>query len=237
MFRLLLLICGLLTASGTMFSAQANQEPEIHIFIHACTLGTWDEILEHQLARIKKSGLYDACRTLNIGVLGTGDIKPFMTRYPKINVLFQHSKVKQYERPTLNALHKFCGGQLNPTQVLYLHTKGVTQGGNLNVSDWSNYMEYFAIDRWQDCVTALQTHDVCGVNWIESTDPHVPNHFSGNFWWATARYVSSLPRYIGLGYWDPEFWIGQNGPKVRCFHNSGINHYHGRYPESAYIRP
>jgi len=39
-------------------------------------------------------------------------------------------------------------------------------------------MKYFNIDCWQDCLTALDNYDVCGVNWHDW--PSV--HFSGNYW-------------------------------------------------------
>jgi hypothetical protein len=91
-------------------------------------------------------------------------------------------------------------------------------------------MEYFAIDHWRDCVKALQDHDACGVNWRTTPSPH----FSGNFWWAKASYVANLPHAIGTGYVDPEMWIGINAPKVKCFHESNIEHYFAPYPESKY---
>jgi hypothetical protein len=92
-------------------------------------------------------------------------------------------------------------------------------------------MEYYAIDRWQDCVKTLQNHDACGVNWHMSPAPH----FSGNFWWATARYVSTLPGSIDGHYLAPEFWIGSSLPHVHCFHESGLDHYFSPYPAYRYV--
>lgn len=237
-----------------LFSLSADQEegfaekPEIEVFIHACTLGNWQEVLHRQLGRIQASGLYEACHSISIGVLGTGNMAPFIERYPKIEILFQNPNTALYENPTLTALRSRAA--LRPdTLLMYIHTKGITKQGNQNVTDWTKYLEYFVIDNWQDCVAALKENDICGVNWRLDPKPH----FNGNFWWATSRYVSTLPNHINVQfipntpkkhvgnlsfseYVAPEMWLGQNSPKVKCFHESHIVHYFHPYPESRYIK-
>lgn len=207
------------------------KSPPIHVFIHVCNVGHWEEILEEELARIKTSGLYDACQSINLGVLGNADMHSFKKKYPKISFLFQSSDMTFFERPTLLRLYDQCRHQPHAL-VLYLHTKGVTRGGDVNVRDWTRLLEYFNIDKWRDCVTALTqgNHQVCGVNWQGDPQPH----FSGNFWWARASYVTTLPRFIASDYYAPEFWIGQGLPRWHSFHQSGINHYQSPYPESCY---
>lgn len=210
--------------------------PEIHVFIHVCTLNQWQDILGRQLSRIKNSGLYEACQSISLGILGTEDITPFQELYPKLTILFQDSNPLLFERPTLIKLHEFC--TLNPTNhvVLYIHTKGIKHFGNSivcsNVNDWTQLMEYFNIDRWKDCVRALKNHDACGVNWNAG---FYPPFFIGNFWWATSKYISTLPGQINDDYLAPELWIGSNFPTVKCFHQSNVNHYAEPYPESKYI--
>lgn len=202
----------------------------IHIFIHACTIGHWHEILESQLDRIYQSGLYDACSSISIGVLGTQNVSYFLNKYPKVKLLFRIYQREVFERPTLSKLHSFC--KLHPDAfVLYLHTKGVTRGaGNPYITDWRRYMEYFAIDCWRDCIEVLQDFDSCGVNWRIEPQPH----FNGNFWWARGDYASTLPAKIGPGYNDPEFWIGLNQPRIYNFHESYVQHYDTLYPEEKY---
>lgn len=220
-------------ANETSVRIDDFNHPKLRVFIHVCTIGHWQQVLERQLNRIKASGLYDVCDSISLGVLGLGDLRPVTDVFPKATVLFQEPNTSFYERPTLLKLHECC--VLNPedTLVLYLHSKGVTHSGDrlANVTDWCMLMEYFLIERWQDCVVALQDHDVCGVNWRTNPVPH----FSGNFWWATAKYISRLPGDIGQDYFAPEFWIGLQLPKVRNFHESHIIHYHAPYPESKYI--
>jgi hypothetical protein len=213
-----------------------EENQEIYVFIHVCTIGQWEEILEKQLARIVTSGLYDASCAISLGVLGEGVMDPFLKRYPKITILFQDPRKELFERPTVLYVHDFCMDKPDAL-ILYLHTKGVTRQGSRSVWDWTNYMEYFNIDCWRDCVVALtkEHYDICGVNWQWIPHPH----FSGNFWWATGRYISTLPHYIGCEWpthpqIDPEMWLGQNSPKYKCFHHSHLDHYRSLYPESKY---
>ena len=37
-------------------------------------------------------------------------------------------------------------------------------------------------------------------------------HFSGNFWWATGRYLQTLNQSIGEQYHDAELWVGSGSP-------------------------
>ena len=231
-----------------LFSSSNDNRDHLHVFIHVCTINHWRDILGAQLTRIEKSGLYDACTTISLGVLGNDDITPFLDQYPKLNLLFQNSSVIQYERATLSELLKCCLSKSKNTYVLYMHTKGVTKFKknkrgivdrreelvpSQNVIDWRLYMEYFLVDQWSDCIKCLKEEpsDVCGVNWTIEPEPH----FSGNFWWARGDYIANLPQEIGPGYTDPEFWIGLNEPIVHCFHNSGLNHYRQPYPPSKYV--
>jgi hypothetical protein len=91
-------------------------------------------------------------------------------------------------------------------------------------------MGYFVVERWRDCLEALTDHDACGVNWHLEPAPH----FSGNFWWAAPRYVAGLPANLGAGHFEPEAWIGSNQPRVRCFRESGVDHYVEAYPARMY---
>ena len=92
-------------------------------------------------------------------------------------------------------------------------------------------MEHFVVERWRDCVDALiDSRRESGVNWHLDPAPH----FSGNFWWATPRYVATLPASIGPNHLELEGWIGSNQPRVRCFQESGVDHYLSPYPSERY---
>jgi hypothetical protein len=229
LFLLLLLVSGKLACQAGEKKSDI-EHPPIHVFIHVCTINHWLDVLDRQLNAIQASGLYEQCRSISLGILGEGDASSLISRYPKVSILFQTLDKTQYERPTLLHLHKVC--LCDPTAlVLYLHTKGVSRPkADPNISDWSRYMEYFTIECWRDCVEELKEFDVCGVNWRASPAPH----FSGNFWWARADYISFLPPSIGSAYLEPEFWIGRQSPHVKCFHESDISHYNYPYPPRKY---
>ena len=203
--------------------------PDIHLFIHACTMANWKDVLHRQMKRVYDSGLYEAATSINIGVLGEESLDEFKQKYPKINQLFQNHDTSLYERPTLCALQEKCLQSSNHANILYFHTKGITRK-NPNVTDWSMVMEYFLIDNWRDCLQALKTADVCGVNF-----QYMPcKHFSGNFWWANSNHICTLPKRIGAQYLDPEMWIGLGFPQMHSMHNSNVDHYFQPYPESCY---
>lgn len=220
-----------LTVLKRVVQPMVGQNPNIQVFIHACTITHWKDVLSRQLKRIKDSGLYDAAQAIYLGILGNEDVSSFTVAYPKVHVVFQNPDISLYERPTLLALHGMCCEDPSNNIALYLHTKGVTRMGS-TVTDWTMMMEYFLIDRWQDCVAALTNYDVCGVNWQLGPAPH----FSGNFWWATGAYLSTLPHEIKSSYLDPEMWLCQNKPNYKCFHSSNVEHYCESYPPSRYVK-
>ena len=77
-------------------------------------------------------------------------------------------------------------------EILYLHGIGVTQDcrpiREKNVQLWIDYMEYFAIESYIQCLDKLVDFDAVGVKYVST--PY--GHFSGNFWWANCNYIKSL---------------------------------------------
>jgi len=144
---------------------------------------------------------------------------------------------------TLTKLKDFCDTIDLNIPICYLNTKGTFSGfDNPCVSDWRHYMTYFILEKMIDCIGYIHDlYDAVGVDWKT-----IPNkHFSGNFWWASSKYIKSLPKI------DPdnviienlptkrhfsEFWIGYNNPNVKCLHNSNIDvysrHLHRYLPEN-----
>ena len=166
---------------------------KIAIFYHVYQFGDWVKLFEHQIVKLQKAGLYDTFDYMHIGINGSwrmpGDLS-------KINSIVRNKNVRSQE-DTLKSLYDFCVN--NPDyKVLYIHTKDVTKE---NTTILLNYLEYFNIDRWRDCADYLNNHDCVGSNW--ETD-----HYSGNFWWANASYISKLdPNKI-----SDENWIGSQKP-------------------------
>jgi len=142
------------------------------------------------------------------------------------------------EFPTLEALR--AAAKASPdTYYLYLHTKGVATPDSPCIDDWRRYMTYFLVERWKDCVKALEDHDTVGVDWRTDYSPH----YSGNFWWARGDYLAKLkpPREIPVVITERhkcEFWIGTGEGRHLSLHDCGIpvleRHLH-RYPTERYI--
>jgi len=175
----------------------------------------------------------------------------WLPQHKNVKVHFPDEEWTSFELSTLMKLKKDCDESFDEFNVLYLHHKGATQPFNDCVSDWREYMLYFCVDRWKECVEHLSDIDVVGVNYMNEPYPH----FSGNYWWAKSNYIKTCPpiikpignkfqksqfgfeHYTEIPYsyrFDAEFWLGLNHPKVKSLHNSGLNHYTQRYPKQKY---
>ena len=147
---------------------------------------------------------------------------------------------REYERPTLlhmkRAAAEFDG---EDTRYFYFHTKGLRWFGTSQepfVVDWINLLIYWNIDKWRDATKALDAFDTYGCNYY-CKDAAYPPHYSGNFFWVTARHLNTLPPVIGGGYNDPEFWVCLTRPNAYNSFSSGLEgmgHYTNPFPESAY---
>lgn len=213
------------------------------IFFHLVDINNYHYVIHSILQPIEQSSLIDNSELFLYCNYNEINFEWLKDRHPNIKLIFQNNKSEDYEIPTLIELKKFC--DTTDCNVLYLHSKGVTQPYNPGVRDWRDLMVYFNITHWEECVEKLKEYDVVGVNWTETPQ----KHFSGNFWWATSNYIKSLPdiklpslvNYKSqfkavYGYrQDAEFWIGANNPKAYSMHQSNINHYTSEYPKEKYM--
>lgn len=224
---------------------------QIIIFYHVYCYDEWEEIVCEQLIRLKTSNVYDACLAMFVRIIGIdSDVikcKRLMKEFKKIHYIGD-SSINDCEVTTLKTIHTFAqevvpfrtGVDLN---VLYFHTKGVysSRENDLIASrmrDWRHLMEYFVIDKWHECVAHIESGcDVVGVNWRkQNLFGPIVGHFSGNFWWASMKYLYNLPEINESDRAYHEFWIGQNQPNAYCMHESGVDHYHENYPPEKYNR-
>ena len=206
----------------------------VYIYIHICTIGHWDLVLDRLFVSIRSSGLYDIVAGIRCCVLGN-EIEAavsLLSRDTKVRVVKTNRDVMLYERITLNALYD--DASQDDFYALYIHTKGVTRPINYGpVSDWTTYLTYFNVEKFQKALDLLETHDVVGVNLQD--EPKL--HFSGNFWWTKSSHLKTLEREIGSGYTDPEFWICSRVGKASyvSMFNTGVNHYHVPYSPDKYV--
>jgi len=194
------------------------------IFFHIATINNWKDILDELFETIYNSGLINEVEKIYVGLVGNEILH---IQHEKIEILY-NGVIEDCEFPTLNCLIDFCNLNLS-SRVLYLHTKGVTAQPHFKqaIDDWRIYMSYFVIKNYKMCLEKLNDYDVCGVDWVE----HPVKHFSGNFWWANASYISSLPedwqdKSILSKRHNCEFLIGMDEDVKSCsLHNSNIDVY------------
>jgi hypothetical protein len=215
-----------------------------YVFYHLyCDLnGHCLELFSNTFNKIKNSGLYDNVEKIFVNAIGD-NVHTIVN-----NEIFKDKKIEitticaepRGEVDTIKLLWDFCQTHSN-SNVLYLHSKGVSRPGNLNVQAWTSFMEYFNIEKWETCVKALHSYDTCGVNL--QYEPGAC--YAGNFWWANTNYVQKIPQFnikeckVPYCFNNPrnycEFWLLDNNfNNPTTLHNSNIDHYGTLYDESKY---
>lgn len=246
-----------------------------HLYIPELS-SIWTWWVDEQMGLLKSSGLADnsqvfMCITVpfNIGDSGgkfTFDqlvVNYIRENFPFVNILDVRGTHEHnlYEGQTISRLYDYCFK--NDGYVFYFHNKGMSSYGthiSSALKDWRHYMQYFNIERWEDCVEKLEEgYDCCGVSWIKREDlagniptegkRYIGNHFSGNFWWARCDYIQTLPdplkveEYVHIPSLMDSFknyryafevWIGDERTKYYSFHQANVHHYHENYPREKY---
>lgn len=91
---------------------------------------------------------------------------------------------------------------------LYNHSKGITSFERMlrkgdfdrfiNYHYWKEYLSWGVIDKWVDCINALNTwYDVAGTNYFSVPE----KHYSGNFWWSKSSHLVTLPDPATNEWW------------------------------------
>ena len=199
------------------------------IYIHICCINHYKEVLTTLLTYINKSRLYDAVEEIRCCVLGDFDESLIQN---KMKLWAWSKDISLYELFTINTIHKDCMNE--EMNVLYLHTKGITNQKNKAVESWVDYMCYFNIIKHETCIELLKTNDTVGVNLQDK--PNEQLHYAGNFWWANSRHIKKLSLCQNTHYNDPEFWLTRDriGKHLSLWH-SNWPHYFYVYPPENYI--
>tara|TARA_R110000803_G_scaffold202278_1_gene267366 strand:+ start:4406 stop:5062 length:657 start_codon:yes stop_codon:yes gene_type:complete len=212
---------------------------ENHIFYHMFCVNECIDIFTNAFDKIKHSGLYSKTKTIHLHVNGSREDISLnilqLPKDPKIQIT-KHITNTHGEGNTLVALTNFCLN--NDCNVLYLHTKGVTRPNNKNTTAWRNYMEFFMIEKFDECICRLPFKHTIGVDYLEF--PH--KHYSGNFWWSTSEYIKSKYKQCNevsitnfTDRMECEFWLlkGSNH-EIYEAHNSNADLYANEYLRSNY---
>lgn len=211
-------------------------------FINSCTIEPGNiNRLQHLLKNLKANGMFSTLSELYIFNIGASikrsqieDCLPERDDKTQVKLMNLSNKTNLFEIPVLNLIRTYARNAKNEnTNILYLHTKGVSYDKNLQtVNDWINYMLYYLVERSEECNELLNTtnYDTVGCN--KSTKPHL--HYSGNFWWAKSSHLSKLDMITTNNKADAEWWLLSKSSNHLSLHNSNINHYEQVYPRERY---
>ncbi len=235
-------------------ATHSRNENMIKVFWYIAQMGNWQKCVKEQLKTIQKSGLHDAADAIYICQGGNMKIEGLTDKCKVI----KRCTIDQFEFPALQMVKESTNAD---DIVLYIHTKGVSRQGREAITagkHWRDYLMWGCVEHWQECVRALQKHDVAGVQWtlLDNRFKRLCGAravFAGNFWWARGKYIRRLPMpAISKNRWEAEGWVSQGRCKVYDFHNLtngkpittkntfslptfGRHVYAGKLPEQQYI--
>jgi hypothetical protein len=187
-------------------------------------INDWEERLSSQLKRIKVSKLYDNADELFLIVTDTSNeqeekIKFLLNEYPKFVLkYFTHNWFEAHALSFIDELAR----EDKDRKILYFHTKGVfNKYKDFNsyelhdlkingIKNWVEILEYFLIDRWDECIEKLNTNDTVGVT-------NSGKWWWGNFWWTTSDHIKkNIPfkSFFSGSRWSCEAWLHESNTDV-----------------------
>ena len=155
---------------------------------------------------------------LTVGLVGSQDNRDLVIEHvaPRLPACVAELRYATFntgwEQPTLELLHAAAAKHEDP--ILYCHTKGSVQPA----AEWRKRMTANVVGRWEECLLllgkgaqAVGSHWLTPAEWPERVDSP---YFGGNFWWARADYVRTLPPLRYDKRHEAEAWIGRGDPRV-----------------------
>jgi hypothetical protein len=218
---------------------------KIAIFYH-CVLVVGDPpetlplampIVQDQLKALETTGLAAASDHFVIGLNGGEESRSLIQWPAKANVVL-HGLQSRNENLTLVEIEKWLPGH-DDWYVLYFHAKGASKDGPTPGFNgrWRKCMMWHLVEHWRTCVSGLDSGvESVGCHWMPGLLGGTQNIWAGNFWWAKASFLLTLPSiYLrgriqasGIGdlesRYESEVWIG-NGPRVpivKDYHPEGF---------------
>lgn len=199
------------------------------------------EVFRSQLKGMADSNLYYHCDEFHIGNNGEPlHVYGMMWEPPVFEEaqIHEHGYNSESLRPTMSLMQDWLLSHQD-YNVLFFHSKGVTHPCDPLTSAWRKCMEKHCIWNWRRCVDDLNSgFDTAGAHWVtvpvhQSDADDLPvlqsrvgkttSYWGGTFWWATASYLLTLPRFSPeirkpRDWHLPELWIGLgDNPKVKDY--------------------
>jgi len=218
----------------------------VGIVYHTFLINDWKDIVSKQLLRLKNSGLYEKSDiiwvTINLNGHTEEDFKEVVKDYSKLQLEFHVNNSAEY--PGIKKVRELCF-EYPDLKILYFHTKGVnnkykiynendiSEEKILNIKAWKECLEYFLIDRWEECLIKLDEYDNVGVTCNNGW-------FWGNFWWSQPRHILKTIEVGHWSRWSYEAWMNDyiEGPiKNFEFYHFNYNPYITKIDEEWYKNP
>lgn len=180
------------------------------VVYHVAGMGDWKEVVDEQLQLLQSVGLTTDIRITYLGK--EYDWLESRLKFFEIEaeIVANDPNLNHCETLAMMEVDRIAKEENSDRPILYMHTKGVSNPGNVSKRAWRHLMEAWVIRRWRVNVTHLKQYDAIGVNWIQGG----PQHFSGTFWIATSDWIRRLPIFkdyhiaSGLHRYTCELWIG-----------------------------
>ena len=236
---------------------------QIKVVYHVTDLLGWEIITNEQMFLLETSGLMDNAEiymNLHYNEESFNDLKIAYNDRPNIHWIFRNDVVPDdREVPSAILMKELADSNNDECYMLYLHQKGIT---HQNVHNWHGrqeaetkywrwLMQYWSIERWQDCIAKLQEgYDRVGCLYSESI-PWAPS-LGGTIGWTTASFLRKcnkfqLPSKLNFVsqihpsskvHWDVEQWWGANGAHHYSFYQDSLNRdfYNFRCKPALYRR-
>ena len=190
----------------------------VHVFAHVTASQQLGPILSDMLFDPHESGLMKIAESINICVSGESleNMDEFLSGFEsellgnRIRIHHVSTNSRHFELPTINKILEFARSIVNAesnAHVLYIHSKGLFSESGAFVQKWywRKTMQYWLIRHHVHCRKMLDLgYDTVGLNPImgaakKHSEARVDGnsiHYSGNFWWASARHLARLKQKL-----------------------------------------
>jgi hypothetical protein len=148
-----------------------------------------------------------------------------------------------YEHTTIHQIQEDVHSTSEEYYILYIHPKGISHPPGAH-QNWRKYMEYWNIEKWKECVAALdEGYEMAGASYLHGG---LTEFYAGNTYWAKASYLRRCKRMLTPDVvdfkpqfatephhrFDVEVWHGSGKPKFYDLHPGPDRRWY--WPPEAY---
>ena len=191
--------------------------PAIRHYYHVFAAGAWQQPVAEHITALAQAGLHT---DMVIGLIGTpaqrdtarDTITTTLTQAGLAAPVRWIEAAQGWEQVTLRQIHFDVHRTPGRHPVLYAHTKGAHDDTDVNRA-WRRAMTRALVTDWQHCTRLLDDgHDTAGCHWITRGGV---SFYAGNFGWATANHLRTLPPPDNTSRWEAETWVSStSGPNA-----------------------